>query len=59
MKFKIPEALLLQAQQHAQERGMSIEEYIAEFIGMVKDEQDKKLNKRHKELANKSVHDKV
>jgi len=59
MKFNIPEELLVEAGKHAAERGMTLEEYIAEFIGMVKDEQDKKLNKKHKELANKSVQNKV
>ena len=59
MQFSIPPELLAQAEAHAKQRGMTLEDYIAEFIGMVKDEQDKKLNKKHKELANKSVHDKV
>ena len=59
MKFNIPEELLVEAGKHAAERGMTLEEYIAEFIGMVKDEQDKELNKKHKELANKSVQNKV
>ena len=57
MKFKIPAELLVEAGKHAAARGMTLEEYIAEFIGKLKDEQDKELNRHHKELANKSIHD--
>ena len=41
MKFKIPEELLIKAGQHAAERGMTLEEYIEEFIYLMKQEQDK------------------
>ena len=59
MKFSIPPELLAQAEAHAKERGMTLEEYIAEFIGMVKDEQDKELNKKHRELGNEFIPDEV
>ncbi len=57
MKFSIPPELLAQAEAHAKERGMTLEEYIAEFIGMVKDEQDKELNKKHRELGSQLIPD--
>ena len=41
MKFKIPEELLIKAGQHAAERGMTLEEYIEEFIYLMKQEQEK------------------
>ena len=41
MKFKIPNELLAAAGKHAAERGMSLEEYIQEALGMLTDEQIK------------------
>jgi hypothetical protein len=45
MKFKIPEELLIKAGQHAAERGMTLEEYIEEFIYLMKQEQEKNERK--------------
>ena len=41
MKFKIPNELIVLAGQHAAKRGMTLEEYIEEFIGILQDEQAK------------------
>ena len=35
MKFKIPQELLEVARAHAEQRGMTIEEYLEEFIGLL------------------------
>ena len=43
MKFKIPNELLVKAGQHAAERGMTLEQYIQEAIGMLTDEQIKEV----------------
>jgi len=45
MKFKLTEELLIKAGQHAAERGMTLEEYIEEFISLMKQEQDKNERK--------------
>jgi len=45
MKFKISEELLIKAGQHAAERGMTLEEYIEEFVSLMKQEQDKNERK--------------
>lgn len=37
MKFKLPNDLLVQAGKHAAERGMTLEEYIEEFLTLVKE----------------------
>ena len=55
MKFKIPNELLAAAGKHAAERGMSLEEYIQEALGMLTDEQIKKMAKTGVELADKPV----
>ena len=34
MKFKLTEELLIKAGQHAAERGMTLEEYIEEFLAL-------------------------
>lgn len=41
MKFKITPELLKLAGQHAAERGITLEEYIDEFIGILYEEQAK------------------
>ena len=41
MKFKIPNELIVLAGQHAAERGMTLEEYIEDFIGILQNEQAK------------------
>mgnify|MGYP003114029559 FL=1 len=41
MKFKIPNELIVLAGQHAAKRGMTLEEYIEEFIGILQNEQAK------------------
>jgi hypothetical protein len=35
MKFKIPNELLIKAGEHAAQRGITLEEYIEEFIGLL------------------------
>ncbi len=41
MKFKISAELLTLAGQHAAERGITLEEYIEEFIGILNEEKAK------------------
>tara|TARA_B100000963_G_scaffold251337_1_gene220214 strand:+ start:5010 stop:5195 length:186 start_codon:yes stop_codon:yes gene_type:complete len=41
MKFKISSQLLKAAGEHAAQRGITLEEYIQEFIGILQDEQAK------------------
>ena len=41
MKFKIPNELIVLAGQHAAKRGMTLEEYIEDFIGILQNEQAK------------------
>ena len=55
LKFKIPNELLVKAGQHAVERGMTLEEYIEEAIGMLTDEQIKDMAKTGVDLADKPV----
>ena len=53
MKFKIPNELIVLAGQHAAKRGMTLEEYIEEFIGILQDEQAK----GNVDLDSKSIQD--
>ena len=55
LKFKIPNELLVKAGQHAADRGMTLEEYIQEAIGMLTDEQIKNMAKTGVDLADKPV----
>ena len=55
LKFKIPNELLVKAGQHAAERGMTLEEYIEEAIGMLTDEQIKEMAKTGVDMADKPV----
>ena len=57
LKFKIPNELLVKAGQHAAERGMTLEEYIQEAIGMLTDEQIKEMAKTGVDMADKPVQD--
>tara|TARA_B100000902_G_C27224133_1_gene871252 strand:- start:677 stop:850 length:174 start_codon:yes stop_codon:yes gene_type:complete len=57
LKFKIPNDLLVKAGQHAAERGMTLEEYIKEAIGMLTDEQIKTIAKTGVDMADKPVQD--
>ena len=41
MKFKLPPDLIILAGEHAAKRGMTLEEYIEEFVGILQDEQAK------------------
>ena len=53
MKFKIPNELIVLAGQHAAERGMTLEEYIEDFIGILQNEQAK----GNVDLDSKSIQD--
>ena len=55
LKFKIPNELLVKAGQHAAERGITLEEYIQEAIGMLTDEQIKEMAKTGVDMADKPV----
>tara|TARA_Y100001937_G_scaffold104943_1_gene145353 strand:+ start:433 stop:642 length:210 start_codon:yes stop_codon:yes gene_type:complete len=55
IKFNIPNNLLMAAATHAAERGMTLEEYIEEFIGMLKSEKDK----GNMELDSRTVQEKI
>ena len=55
MKFKLSAELIEQAGRHAAERGMSLEEYIQEFIGILNEEKAK----GNVDLDIKSIQDKV
>ena len=55
LKFKIPNELLVKAGQHAAERGVTLEEYIQEAIGMLTDEQIKEMAKTGVDMADKPV----
>tara|TARA_B100000900_G_C20306400_1_gene604333 strand:+ start:240 stop:419 length:180 start_codon:yes stop_codon:yes gene_type:complete len=55
MKFKLSAELIEKAGLHAAERGMTLEEYIQEFIGILHEEQAK----GNVELDIKSVQDKI
>jgi predicted DNA binding CopG/RHH family protein len=55
IKLNIPNHLLMAAGKHAAERGMTLEEYIEEFIGILQSEQDK----GNLELDSKSIQDKI
>ncbi len=56
MKFNIPEKLLIQAQKHAESRGMTLEEYLEEFIGLI-NEHNKNNPDKLLDLANWPVQD--
>ena len=53
MKFKISAELLTLAGQHAAERGITLEEYIEEFIGILNEEKAK----GNVDMDSKSIHD--
>ena len=53
MKFKIPKELLELARAHAEQRGMTIEEYLEEFIGLLNEAK----TKGNMELDTKSIQD--
>ena len=53
MKFKLSSELIEAAGKHAAERGMTLEEYIQEFLGILHDEQAK----GNVELDSKSIQD--
>ena len=55
LKFKIPNELLVKAGKHAAERGITLEEYIQEAIGMLTDEQIKEMAKTGVDMADKPV----
>tara|TARA_B100001093_G_scaffold472790_1_gene496196 strand:- start:423 stop:611 length:189 start_codon:yes stop_codon:yes gene_type:complete len=58
MKFNIPQHLLEQANKHAEMRGMSLEEYLEEFIGLI-NEHNKNNPDKPLDLANWPIPDKV
>ena len=53
MKFKIPPELIILAGEHAAKRGMTLEEYIEEFVGILQNEQAKV----NLDLDSKSIQD--
>ena len=53
MKFKIPPELIILAGEHAAKRGMTLEEYIEEFVGILQHEQ----TKGNVDLDSKSIQD--
>ena len=53
MKFKIPPELIILAGEHAAKRGMTLEEYIEEFVGILQHEQAK----GNVDLDSKSIQD--
>ena len=55
MKFKLSSELIEAAGKHAAQRGMTLEEYIEEFIGLLNEEQAK----GNVELDTKSIQDKI
>ena len=56
MKFSIPQELLDKASAHAKMRGMSLEEYLEEFIGLI-NEHNKNNPDKLLDLANWPVQD--
>lgn len=56
MKFKIPNELLIKAGEHAAQRGITLEEYIEEFIGLL-NEHNKNNPDKPLDLANWPVQD--
>jgi len=56
MKFSIPKHLLDKARQHAEMRGMSLEDYLEEFIGLI-NEHNKNNPDNILDLANWPVQD--
>tara|TARA_Y100001937_G_C6917938_1_gene240442 strand:+ start:201 stop:386 length:186 start_codon:yes stop_codon:yes gene_type:complete len=53
LKFKLSSELIEAAGKHAAQRGMTLEEYIQEFLGILQDEQAK----GNVELDSKSIQD--
>ena len=53
MKFKISAELIALAGQHAAKRGITLEEYIEEFIGILQNDQ----SKGNVDLDSKSIQD--
>ena len=53
MKFKLSSELIEAAGKHAAQRGMTLEEYIQEFLGILQDEQAK----GNVDLDSKSIQD--
>ena len=53
MKFKLSSELIEAAGKHAAQRGMTLEEYIQEFLGILQDEQAK----GNLDLDSKSIQD--
>tara|TARA_B100000900_G_scaffold407167_1_gene419407 strand:+ start:704 stop:889 length:186 start_codon:yes stop_codon:yes gene_type:complete len=53
LKFKISSELLKAAGEHAAQRGITLEEYIQEFLGILQDEQAK----GNVDLDSKSIQD--
>tara|TARA_X000001316_G_C922403_1_gene37706 strand:- start:5406 stop:5591 length:186 start_codon:yes stop_codon:yes gene_type:complete len=41
LKFKIPQELMLLVQAHAEQRGITVEEYLEEFIGLLNEHKAK------------------
>ena len=58
MKFSIPQELLNKAQKHAEARGMSLEQYLEEFIGLI-NEHNKNNPDKPLDLANWPIPDSV
>lgn len=40
MKFNIPNELLMQAAAHAEQRGMTLEEYVEEFVKLMQESKE-------------------
>ena len=53
MRFRLPPELIILAGEHAAKRGMTLEEYIEEFVGILQDEQAK----GNVDLDSKSIQD--
>jgi|TARA_Y100000033_G_scaffold46512_1_gene51054 hypothetical protein len=58
MKFNLSQAQLMAAAKHAESRGMTLEEYIDEFIGLIH-EHNKNNPDKPLDLAKWPVQDKV
>lgn len=57
-KFKFTEEQLIAAGKHAAERGMTLEEYIQEFVGLL-NEHNKKVLENSNKLDNQSIQDEI
>ena len=53
MRFRLPPELIILAGEHAVKRGITLEEYIEEFVGILQDEQAK----GNLDLDSKSIQD--